>query len=258
MNKPTSKRKAGNQQTTLRKFQTLHHRMGVVSALFVLLLSFTGLVLHHGSSLGLDSQFITSSPLLNWYNIEVPGITLSYTAGNRRASIIEQAIYFDDAMLPGSYNNLAGIVESEFGFVIATNNRLILLTEQGELVEVLASVNGVPAGITAIGVGVGGVAILDSAAGLVQANLDSLRWEAVVDAGIVDNWSAASTVPEGLEAAIREHFRSTLLSVERLVLDLHSGRIFGAAGALLVDIMAVLFMLMAATGVWIWLRRRSE
>ncbi|MBQ13009.1 MAG: hypothetical protein CMQ17_01195, partial [Gammaproteobacteria bacterium] len=70
--------------------------------------------------------------------------------------------------------------------------------------------------------------------------------------------SAASTVPEGLEAAIREHYRSTLLSVERLVLDLHSGRIFGAAGALLVDIMAVLFMLMAATGVWIWLRRRSE
>ena len=86
---------------------------------------------------------------------------------NRRASLIEQAIYFDRERLPGSENNLAGIAASDFSFLIATNNILLLLTEQGELIEPLTSVNGIPGGITTIGAGVGGFIILNSAVGLV-------------------------------------------------------------------------------------------
>jgi hypothetical protein len=258
LNKPKSKNKAKKNKATLRKFLTLHHRMGIVSALFIILLSLTGLVLHHGSFLGLDNRFIQSSSLLNWYNIEVPGVTLSFSVENKRASLIEQAIYFNRERLPGSYNNLTGITASDFGFVIATSNSLLLLTEEGELIEELTSVNGVPAGITAIGAGVGGFINLNSAAGLVQANLESLQWEAIENADLVVNWSADSQVPVELNTVIQKHYAGSLLSTERLILDIHSGRIFGSVGALVVDIMAILFILMAMTGVWIWVKRRSE
>jgi len=41
------------------------------------------------------------------------------------------------------------------------------------------------------------------------------------------------------------------------LLDIHSGRVLGSLGVVLVDLMALLFMLMAASGAWIWSRRRN-
>ena len=46
-----------------------------------------------------------------------------------------------------------------------------------------------------------------------------------------------------------------MLTFERVLLDLHSGRIFGRAGPLVMDAAAVLFIALALTGFWMWLRR---
>jgi uncharacterized iron-regulated membrane protein len=64
-------------------------------------------------------------------------------------------------------------------------------------------------------------------------------------------------VPVELDTAIQENYAGSLLNTERLI-DIHSGRIFGSVGALVVGIMAILFMPMAMTGVWMWVKRRSE
>ena len=42
------------------------------------------------------------------------------------------------------------------------------------------------------------------------------------------------------------------------MLDLHSGRILGSWGVYLVDAAAILFMLLAITGVWLWGKRRAS
>ena len=62
---------------------------------------------------------------------------------------------------------------------------------------------------------------------------------------------------ETLEATGRKPNLFSLISWERLLLDIHSGRVLGSLGVVLVDLMALLFMLMAASGVWIWSRRRN-
>ncbi len=41
------------------------------------------------------------------------------------------------------------------------------------------------------------------------------------------------------------------------MLDLHNGRIFGGFGVFLIDAAAVLFLILAVTGVWMWARSRS-
>ena len=48
------------------------------------------------------------------------------------------------------------------------------------------------------------------------------------------------------------------LPLERVLLDLHSGRIFGEAGVWLVDAAALLFLLLAGSGLWLWGRRHAS
>jgi uncharacterized iron-regulated membrane protein len=57
---------------------------------------------------------------------------------------------------------------------------------------------------------------------------------------------------------LRSAWRGTGLSLERVLLDLHSGRILGEAGVWLVDAAALLFLLLAGSGVWLWGRRRAS
>jgi len=59
-----------------------------------------------------------------------------------------------------------------------------------------------------------------------------------------------------LKKLLRNHFRGEVLPVERVLLDLHSGRFFGKIGPWLFDIAAALLILLSLTGSWIWLRRR--
>lgn len=52
---------------------------------------------------------------------------------------------------------------------------------------------------------------------------------------------------------------SRWISAERIVLDVHSGRILGPAGPYLMDGAAIALLLLAASGIWGWARiRRKE
>ncbi|MBT3530759.1 MAG: hypothetical protein HOF74_04475 [Gammaproteobacteria bacterium] len=261
---------------------SLHRRIGITSALFVVLLSFTGILLQHISSFGLDSSFISSERLLAWYGIEIPEIESSYNSETNTVSLIEDALFFNGSALSGNYSSLAGLVNTEFGSVVATGNQLILISEEGELIEVLGSVHGVPGEIISIGLGLDTLSldttglnttglettevsvnstvpiILRLSNRLVEADLDALAWvDAELDSAGV-RWSEAAELSASEAESIKQRYGASLLSWERIVLDIHSGRVFGQFGVFLVDLMAILFLFMAITGVWIWSRRRSK
>lgn len=241
----------------LQSLLRVHRRMGIVSALFVILLSLSGLILHHGPRLNLDNQFISSSRLLSWYEIEVPPINIQYRAGQHGVQLIAESIYFDSDRLPGSFSDLKGFVATEFGFVAATSNQLLLLTDTGEMIEVLGRVNQVPTGISRIANNGSGRLVLQTAMGIIDADLDGLRWTQSTSSASQLAWSDSSSPQAQLSAQIRADYAASLISWERVLLDIHSGRILGNLGVVLVDLMALLFMLMAASGVWIWSRRRN-
>lgn len=231
--------------------------MGVVSALFVILLSITGVALHHSSRIGLDTAFIGSSSLLSWYEIEVPDVTVSFPANDKVASLIADNIFFEDRFLVGDFSDLRGLLKIDSVYVIATSNRLLLMTEEGELIESLSSVHGVPSGIRRVGESNTGISLLEASAGLFEIDIDRIRWPAAQATPSQISWSEAQELDSSRQAEIKARYGATLISWERLILDIHSGRFMGGFGAVLVDIMALLFVLMAATGLWIWSRRRN-
>jgi len=230
--------------------------MGIVSALFVILLSVSGLALHHSAKLSLDDSFIASSVLLDWYDIEVPDVSDSYRVDNHIVSSIADTFYFDQRRLPGNYSALKGLIKTAFGFVLATSNQLLLLTDTGDVIETLSSVHGVPANIQQLGADSDGLVYIRDPGSVRLADLDTLEFSVLAEPPALI-WSVPEAVDASHADAIQTAYAASLLSWERLILDIHSGRVLGNIGVLLVDIMALLFIFMAVTGVWIWSRRRA-
>ncbi len=230
--------------------------MGLISALFVIVLSLSGLILHHANRLNLDTRFLQSPALLAWYSIEVPSLRASFTSGTREVSQIETAIYVDAHRLPATLSTLVGAVPVSFGHVIAGSGQLLLINTDGELIEVLGSQHDVPPVITGIGSTADGTIYLRGVNTLFHADLDSLQFTALDTPTALVLWSESGR--STLAQQIRVDYGRTLLTWERVLLDVHSGRFFGGFGVLLVDVMAILFVFMALTGIWIWARRRNK
>lgn len=195
--------------------------------------------------------------MLDWYGIEVIDAAIAFAMADHGVTHIADRIYFDTSALPGSFTRAVGLIAVEFGFAIATSDAIVLLTPEGQLIEVLSDLHGLPPGISQIGVGQDERIYLRAQDGIFLANVDQpiFLLQNLSPAGVV--WSESVEPNAELLNLIRQDYAGSLLTLERLLLDIHSGRVLGSWGVVLVDIMALLFVFMAMTGVWIWYRRRS-
>jgi uncharacterized iron-regulated membrane protein len=95
-----------------------------------------------------------------------------------------------------------------------------------------------------------------TARGIYLTDENLLEWSRAANPDVA--WSVAAPTTPSLTEDLKKAYRGTGLPMERIMLDLHSGRILGRAGVYLVDAAAVLFLLLAMSGVWLWGRRRAS
>ncbi len=231
-----------------------HRKVGITAAFFVMLLVVTGLLLNHTNSLNLQNIFVQSEKLLQWYHIQPAGQMKGFRVDQHWLSQIDGRLYFDQMELADHIEDLYGVIRIGDGFIVAMDGSLLILTQSGELVERLSGSEGVPAGIKSIGLSSRDDIVIKAAHGDYIADLDATEWQE--QEGLVVNWSVTDDIPEKLSEQLLTLYRGKGLPLERVILDIHSGRILGQAGVLLVDFMAILFLLLAMSGVWMWLKYR--
>jgi hypothetical protein len=240
----------------LRSLYIWHRYIGISTALFVIVLTVTGLVLNHTDELQLDSSYIQSDLLLDWYGIDASLELTSYTSGPVSVTAVNDRVFWGDEPLSHVSAPLTGLLVYRELVVIAAGGVLGLYTIDGELIEKLEHVAGVPADILAIGKTAQGLLAVKTAQGIYLTDDGMLEWGKADKPEVL--WSVTSPVPGALKEALQAAYRGTGLPVERVLLDLHSGRILGRAGVYLVDAAAILFLLLAVSGVWLWTRRRAS
>ena len=239
-------------------FQTLskwHRVAGMIATLFIVVLSVTGMVLTHAEALGLRERPVSNSVLLDWYDIDPEREPVAFPAGGRWVTQVGGRLYLDERELPGAESPLLGAVAIQGYYVLAFEDALLLLTSAGELVEKVSPVQGLPAGVAAVAAGRGEEILIDTARGALASNLDLRDWR---EAPRQDyDWSAPAAAPEALVKDLLARYRGSGLPLERVILDLHSGRILGSYGAWLMDACVILFLVLSLTGWWTWFRRRA-
>lgn len=232
----------------------LHRKTGVVSAILVVLIVVTGLALNHTETMQLDRTYVRSNWLLDQYDIRLPTDGRNFKAGEHWVSQYGEHLYLDGTALATQAGKLIGAVAVGDAIAVASGKELLLLTAEGELLERLDQANGFPDKPLALGVTADGRIALKTNPSVYAADPGALEWSATANAGA--QWAQPEDLPEQLRLRLEQAYRGTGLPLERVLLDLHSGRFLGSWGVYAVDAIAVLFLLLALSGVWMWVRQR--
>lgn len=140
----------------------------------------------------------------------------TFRLGNRYISSDGTNLYLDGQAIARNGYPVDAVSEHPDGIRIDSNGEIWLFDPQGQLLEVL-----------------------DTAV-----------------AGNAAHPSVPAELPDALRQLLLREFRGNGITVERVILDIHSGRIGGKIGVWLADAAATLFILLALSGLWLWSKTR--
>ena len=242
----------GKRRGTRRIVVALHKWLGLGSVLIVIVIAVTGIVLNHGAELELDSEMMEDRWLLEWYGIAPEGEPEGYACGEHWIVEWSDAWFFDDHSLGGEGPLVgAGMVGDEY--VAASAGSLLVLDEEGQVLEKLDEASLPPGEIAKIGL------VAENSLALKISDGQAFEMPELLEVRPLREpdkatWFESSTVPEEVRDRVQVAYRGEGLPVSRVVLDLHSGRFFGRAGVIIYDLAAVVLLILAGTGIWLGIR----
>ena len=206
-----------------RTILRLHYSVGLASALFVILLALTGLVLNHN-----DTWPLLQQPLPLKLAQSIYGLTpINHGKAEECPNAISVArISFAD---------------DRRQFQICSNG-IEWLTAEGDLIERMTQTLGLPGTLYAYADCQNSLCI-NTSKGFFRFN--ETHWQAITAPQYLD-WQHLSDAP------------LTSLTWERLVLDIHAGRFLGSFKGLLVDIIALAMIFLAVSGCYSWWQGRDS
>jgi hypothetical protein len=226
-----------------------HRRLGLAVALLVLLLALTGIALNHTSLLGLDRGAIQSRAVFWLYGVEAAS-PVGYRVGQRWLSRTPAGgLYLDGREVAHCRGQLSGALELGGVLYAGCSEELLLLTPDGELIESVSAAAGLPTPLTAVGA-IDASPALATPAGWRRVDIDRLEFQALPPGAVVEVAAEQGPLPEALLEALPRGV--DWLTWERVLLDLHTGRLAGPLGVALVDALGVVLCLLAVSGFAIW------
>jgi hypothetical protein len=232
-----------------------HRRTGLAAIVLVIILAITGIMLNHTESLRLDETYVESSAILNWYGLEPEGEIVSYAINGHTVSTWGKQLFFDNQPVASTTQTLRGAVWAEQLIVAAFDTEIFLLTHEGKLVERIPTSQSFSS-IQRLGLKYKRPVIETGDPLYYMADEHILDWDVIIDEGI--EWPVKITLNESQTDELRHAFRGNGLNMERVILDLHSGRIFGRYGIYLMDAAAIALLWLSLSGLWVWWRCRVK
>ncbi len=235
----------------------LHRSVGAGAAIFVLFMVISGIAINHSNDLGLDQKPVSQTLLLNWYGLHGPQEIHSFTAGNHWLSFAGSQLYLNGSPVTTISDGVGAIASGDW-LIAAGSKELLLLNTEGKLVERIAWRQAGAADINMIGLMPNGRIVVKSMQQSWSSDFDLLNWRQLDASAEQPDWSSSTLAPETIQQAIGQHYRGDNLSLERLLLDAHSGRIFGTIGILVYDLLALAVGFLALSGMLLWLRGKRN
>jgi hypothetical protein len=242
-----------DRKRSLRSLYVWHRWLGIACALLVLWLSVTGILLNHGSALGFDRKYAHAPWLLRAYGITPQAPARGFPVAGHWISQIGEQLFLDAKPVAQLRGTLIGVATLPGIILIAASDTAVLLTREGELIESLGR-EALPGTMLAVG-NTGQHLLIRTADGIYASGAELISFEPYPG-----QWPATSSPAQALPVEVAQGIVAAgggiKLSQERVLADLHSGRLFGRYGPLVMDLAAVGFMILALTGVWLWWRYR--
>jgi hypothetical protein len=238
-----------------RSFYVWHRWLGVSCALLVIWLAATGILLNHSSQFGLDRHYVQSAWLLRAYGVKSSPPERGYPLNGHWLTQASERLFLDTQPIAKLTGELLGVVLLQDVIVAASANSVLLLTRQGEVMEVLGreSLPGVVRAISSHDQQL----LLRTSQGIFSSTADLARF-VPYQGPWPDTVAVALPLPTAVADGIALSDSGDFLSRERVLTDLHSGRLFGRFGPLVMDAAALGFIFLALSGLWLWWRHQQS
>lgn len=239
-----------------------HQRFGLYAAIFMFWLGCSGFLLNQSASWGLDAVRVGNSTVMGLYGLRGHAPETGYFSGqNWLAQSTEHTVV--------NGHSLPELVPSPLGLVatgdpnnpllfVAGSDRIVITDPNARVIDELRDYTLPVSAIRRIGhLSDGRVAIQDAK---IFATEDGLGWTEIPEDSVID-WSS----PKELDPSLQEimlPFSQPTVPLEQVLIDAHSGRLFGRAGPWIVNSVGFAAMFLGISGTWIYistaLRRRQR
>lgn len=217
-----------------------HRRIGVVLSVFLLWMLASGILINHANDLQLDKQQLNNEFWLKWYGLSSTNTQL---IGDKSLSLNKQGLWLNQQNL-GECSNLLGVAKSSQEVVVVCPEHILLLLPTGELIDHVDKSRGLSIISQKMAVVEQKIIVLANNDQLYQLDTQSLSFSPFLPVTMPINWQEIQQ-PQAQ------------LSYEQWLLDAHSGRLFGAWGKWLVDVLSVLLIMLIVSG-WFLAKRRHQ
>lgn len=232
-----------------------HRLLGVITALPLLWLAVSGVLLNHAELLGLNTREVSSTWILKRYHQLPEGEPRGMTVGSRHIATWGDQHYLDGVELP-IQGEFISAVAWKSKLVIATNERVAVINGAGEIELELDELSLPPLPISYL-VFIKGDLIINSEGNSYRFSDDFLSFEKLKTT--VFFLVRPLDYLEGeektlLQTAIQSR---NAMPLSRVILDAHSGKLFGWPGWLITDLAAVSIVILTLMGLRLFPKRRS-
>lgn len=239
-----------------RIFLTWHRKIGISIAIVVIFLSLTGLLLNHTETLNLAQININQSLILKRYHIQTDRDIQYFSEQDFKVALVDQDLYINQLSMDIEGKKLRGIGHYNQDFLVLIDDQLLIFNQALELLESVSVDDGLPNNIVKMAVQDQQL-YLANHQNVYQFYMDSLEVERIQSKKRI-HWSKPTPIPEKLINDFSNQTDAKGLPLERIILDLHSGRFFGQIGVYIVDFIALLMIFLSISGVYMWSQRLKK
>lgn len=215
-----------------------HRRVGLVLSVFLVWMLFTGVALNHSDDWSLAKSFIKNDNVLKWYGVQAAA---PLNIGNYPLILTTEGLWLNQHNL-GDCSKLLGVVFINSQYIVACEERIVLLSNEAEVIDQVDKLRGLETPIQAMAKH-HNVIFFRALQGIYQLNTEDLTLSPVTK-NVTFTWLTPTQA-------------STNISFERLLLDAHSGRLFGEWGKYFVDFFAMVLFTLLISG-WFLAKRRHR
>ena len=234
-----------------KQLRPWHRRLGIFCALFIMLMAISGVVINHSNHLSIDTAHVQQKWLLDYYGITPPSDIAIYQTEPQSLASSDNLVWVKHQLAVEADSPVKGMLALDQVLLAVDSNHLYMLSKDGELMEKQDASMGLPRGIEAIGFD--GQVWLRTQDGYFMADDELIEWTRAKPLAIIP-WSQALNTPAAQLESSRTSLlaRSSHLTWERVILDIHSGRFFGSLGPWFMDLVALSLIIMAISGIYLW------
>jgi hypothetical protein len=223
--------------------------VGLFAAGFLVMLTITGIALQHPASFGLDRRYVQSEILLSWYGVELEGAKTTYQLRGKYLVLADGEVYWDNRRLL-QLETLTGAALS--GNTLVFTDTFYYYLFDATTAEPIEQI-GAPATISQSG-SIGGDFVFRSQTSwyrFIEAEAEFV----VIPAMNAQDFRQPIAAPAAVQSQLRRVQAASIVSWQQFFSDLHTGRLFGTLGPLLIDLVGLAVLLLAGTGLWNWTAR---